>query len=218
MNDRQEKRARVPLPTIQRLPLYLSCLMSEASRGAKHISSSGIAEKLGLTGIQVRKDLAWITDSGKPRTGFPIFKLIDDIRDYLGYKIEKHAVLVGVGHLGTALLHYDGFRDYGIKIVAAFDTNRRKIGRNINDTPICALEDFEKMHREFAPELVILTVPSSQAQAVTDLIVSAGIKAIWNFAPTLLSVPDDVTVEAIDMAQSLAVLWRQMSGDGNSLL
>lgn len=201
---------KVPLPTIKRLPMYLSYLLAEAGKGRTHISSAEIAERLALTGIQVRKDLAWISNSGKPRTGFPIYILIEDIKEYLGYKIKKHAIIVGTGHLGMAFLHYNGFEDYGIKIAAAFDNDQSKIGTTVNNTKIYALDDFAEVYLRYRPEMAILTVPSTVAQEVADKLISQGIRAIWNFAPILLKVPDHVTLETIDMARSLAVLWRQM--------
>ncbi len=207
------EQTKVPLPTIKRLPMYLSFLLAESAKGRTHISSSEIADSLALTGIQVRKDLAWITNSGKPRTGFPITILIEDIKEYLGYKIKKHAIIVGAGHLGMAFLHYEGFDDYGIKIAAAFDSDKSKIGKKVNNTQIFSLDDFEEVYHRYRPELAILTVPADVAQEACDRLVKYGLKAIWNFAPTLLKVPNDVRVETIDMARSLAVLWRQMLED-----
>ncbi|MDO5733245.1 MAG: redox-sensing transcriptional repressor Rex [Eubacteriales bacterium] len=211
MSDKRVQR--VPMPTIQRLPMYLNYLNTQASRGRVNVSSANIASALGLTGIQVRKDLAWISNSGKPRTGFPVELLIQDIRAFLGYELNKRAILVGVGHLGRAFLEYDGFGEYGIEIVGAYDIDDEIIGEVLNGVEVEAFDNFPHSVETKYAELLILTVPSSSAQGVVDVAVSCGVKYIWSFVPQIVHVPEDVTVQLVDMAQSLAVLWRQMIGE-----
>lgn len=196
----------VPDPTILRLPTYLEYLLSCRDAGQESLPSSQIAEALGLTGIQVRKDLAWISDSGKPRRGYPIDPLIQDIRTFLGYHREKIAFLAGAGHLGTALLYYQGFAEYGIKIVAAFDSSQTLQGNTIGKTPVYAVDEMARLAAEHDPQMLIICVPGDEAQSVADRCVEAGIKVIWNFAPVTLRVDDDVVVENMNMAQSLALL------------
>lgn len=197
----------VPAPTIRRLPTYLNCLLHIQAKGINAVSSSTIAEMLGLTGIQVRKDLAWVSDAGKPRTGFPIERLINDIKNFLGYNNLREAALVGVGHLGGAFLHYPGFNEYGLTISMAFDVDPELIKYYQNDTvPVYMMSDMHKVH---LPELAILTVPKDQAQSVAEQLVKHGTKAIWNFSTVHLNLSDSITVENVDLAQSLALLWNQ---------
>ncbi|KXB40202.1 redox-sensing transcriptional repressor Rex [Amygdalobacter nucleatus] len=197
----------VPAPTIRRLPTYLNCLLHIQAKGVTAVSSSTIAEMLSLTGIQVRKDLAWVSDSGKPRTGFPIDRLINDIKNFLGYNELREAALIGVGHLGGAFLHYPGFNEYGLTISMAFDVNTELIKQYQNDTvPVYSMSDLSKVQ---LPELAILTVPKDQAQAVAEQLVQYGTRAIWNFSTVHLNLPETVIVENVDLAQSLALLWNQ---------
>ncbi len=215
MEDKTQKipsSAPVPLPTIQRLPTYLNYLSNLYASGQRYVSSALIAKALGLTGIQVRKDLAWISQSGKPRTGFPLHSLIEDIRHFLGYEVNKRTVLIGCGHLGLALLHYEGFRDYGIDIVGAFDVSQDRVGRKYNHLEILHMDRFQELFPELDAQIAIVTVPASCCQAVCDQLVAAGVKAIWNFAPQVLHVPADVVVEQVDLARSLAILWNQLQG------
>lgn len=197
----------VPAPTIRRLPTYLNCLLDLQAKGVERISSAVIAEILGLTGIQVRKDLAWVSDSGKPRTGFPVDGLVEDIKYFLGYNRNRRAILVGVGHLGGAFLNYKGFIEYGLAISDAFDVDPKIINSKRKSTiPVHDISEMENME---LPEMAILAVPQEKAQGVAEYLVKCGIKAIWNFSATYLSLPGDIIVENVDLAQSLALLWNK---------
>lgn len=193
---------------LQRLPYYIDYLNSLAKNEITYVSSPAIAYALDLNEVQVRKDLAKVCEtSGIPKKGFIVSDLIAGLEKYLGYNNATDAILIGAGKLGAALMSYKGFEDYGLNIVAAFDTNEKIIdGKKIFN--ISKLPDIcERLKIKIA----ILTLPSNQAQAVCDLLIENGILAIWNFAPTHLKVPDDILVHNENMASSLALLSNHLS-------
>lgn len=198
--------------TLNRLPFYMEYLKSIKSEGEIYISSTSIAKKLKLNDVQVRKDLALVSSSGgKPKVGYEIDELILDIETFLGFKNNNKAVLIGVGSLGRALLNYTGFENYGLSIVKAFDVSLQKIGKRVNGIEILSLDDISKFCKDNNIHIGIITVPHEQAQEVCDVLVSSGVKAIWNFAPTKLSVPEDILIQNENMASSLAVLSRHLN-------
>lgn len=188
---------------LKRLPVYMSFLKSANNGDNEYISSASVAQSLGLSEVQVRKDLAAVCKSpGIPKRGFLIQDLITGISDYLGYESSKVAVLIGAGNLGMALMSYRGFENYGIRIVAAFDTNTA-----ITDNEkIFDISRLGEICETYNVKIGIITVPERAAQVACDLLVKNGIKAIWNFAPTYLKAPDDILVQNENMASSLALL------------
>ncbi len=197
--------------TVKRLPIYLSYLKSLPEDGAVHISATALAAALGMGEVQVRKDLALISDGGRPKIGYLREGLIRDIEDFLGYTNTNDAVLVGAGKLGRALLGYGGFAEYGLNIVAAFDSDDVLIGTSKSGKPIMhmsRLDDFCKKHKI---RIGIITVPSEYAQSVCNRLIDNGIQAIWNFAPTHLDVPGNILVQSENMAASLALLSKHLS-------
>ena len=200
--------------TLGRIPRYLSYLKELSPDRVPYISATTIAKELNLGEVQVRKDLAMVSGAGKPRLGYETVLLIGQLEDCLGYNQLTHAVLVGAGRLGRALLQYDGFEHYGVKIKAAFDSNEEII--NIDSkTEILPMKHFEKFCKEQNICLGIITVGEGSAQAVCDLMVKAGITAIWNFAPCKLQVPSDVLLQNENLALSLAHLRNQLSRGQN---
>jgi redox-sensing transcriptional repressor len=197
-------------PTIKRLPSYLHVVEAAAQEGRAYISGTVIAEELELEPIQVRKDLAVTGIIGKPRIGFPVNELIDAINRFLDWHEVHHAVLVGAGHLGSALMGYAEFPRHGMHIVAAFDPDPAKIGAVINDVPIYSLDELTDQIRQREVDMAILTVPSPHAQAVADLLVQCGIRAIWNFTNVKIKVPEDVVVQKEDLSSGYAVLSVKM--------
>ncbi|HPX93494.1 MAG TPA: redox-sensing transcriptional repressor Rex [Bacillota bacterium] len=189
--------------TLQRLPYYLDYLREVET---ENVSSTAIAAEFRLHEVQVRKDLASVSrQAGQPRKGFATKALIKDIEDILGYGHVDEAVIVGVGHLGTALANYAGFEKYGLKIVAGFDT-RIASEEYLNQTPLYPMEKLDSLIRERGIRLGIITVDGANAQAVCDQLVEAGVEAIWNFAPVLLQVPEGIIVQNENMACALAIL------------
>lgn len=190
--------------TLQRLPMYLSYIQGLPEDAPKNISATTIAEALQLNDVQVRKDLASVSSSGKPKVGYNVKDLIAELEAFLGYNDIDNAVIVGAGSLGKALLNYSGFKAYGLNIIAAFDLCEEPTefqGKTV--FPIAQLGSF---CRKVNVHIGIITVPASSAQEICDLLVESGIRAIWNFAPVYLVVPDGILVQNENMASSLALL------------
>lgn len=198
------------LPTIKRLPSYLHVIEAAEKEGKQYISGTVIAEELELEPIQVRKDLAVTGIIGKPRIGFPVKELVQAINTFLSWNRVHNAVLIGAGHLGSALLGYAEFPRHGLKVAAAFDPAKEKIGTTINGVPVYSLAELQQRVDEIGAEIAILTVPSPHAQAVADLLINCGLKAIWNFTNVKLKVPEDVVVQKEDLSSGYAVLSVKM--------
>ena len=198
----------IPKATLGRLPQYLEYLKS-LPEIRRTISATAIAKALSLGDVQVRKDLASVCGAGKPKIGYETDKLITDIESHLGYERLTNAVLVGAGKLGRALLDYDGFEDFGVKIVAGFDCNETALKKGLKD--ILPIKDIKAYCREHKIKLGIITVGKGSAQDVCDKLVESGIEAIWNFAPVALKVPNEVLLKQENLALSLAYLNNQIS-------
>ena len=198
----------IPKATLGRLPQYLEYLRS-LPEIRRTISATAHAKAISLGDVQVRKDLASVCGAGKPKIGYETDKLITDIESHLGYERLTNAVLVGAGKLGRALLDYDGFEDFGVKIVAGFDCNETVLTKGTKD--ILPIRDIEVYCREHDVKLGIITVGQGSAQDVCDKLVESGIKAIWNFAPVTLKVPNGVLLKQENLALSLAYLKGQIS-------
>lgn len=209
--DGLEPDAVVANATLERLPKYLAYLKIKQKQGISAISSTRIAEDLRLNPVLVRKDLAAVCQAGRPRTGFPIEILIDDVEQYLGYHNTREAFLVGAGHLGQALLGYKQFAEYGLSILAAFDVSPRLIGRECNGRPIMAMKKLPDLAQRMGVQIAILTVPGEAAQPTCDLLVQCGMRAIWNFTPVMLEVPDRIILHNENLATSFAVLSRKLT-------
>lgn len=200
----------IPEPTLRRLPLYYQLLSEKHSEGVKNISCTEISNKLDFTAIQIRKDLSYAGAQGRSKTGYDVKELLLTLEDFLGYRKTKDALIVGAGNLGMALMGYDGFKNYGLNIVVAFDTNIEKVGKKYHGKEVFHMSKIEEMIKKLGIPIGILTVPKDFAQETADIMVNAGIKAIWNFAPVKISVPDEVMVQHENLASSLAVLSHKL--------
>lgn len=202
---------------LARIPRYLLYLHKKRDQGERYVSSTEISQDLNRNPVQVRKDLALISKvSGKPKLGFDVGELIDAIEGFLGYRRQSEAVIAGVGQLGKTLLSYPGFSDYGLKITAGFDLNPKLAGTTHNGKPIYDIADLSDYVKQHKTVFGVITVPAAAAQTVADLMTGAGIRAIWNFAPVHLSLPDGVALKNENMAASLAMLslrLRALEGD-----
>lgn len=192
--------------TLYRLPAYLSLLQEKSAEGVETISATTIANLLGLNHVQVRKDLSYASHAGRPKVGYKTDILIKDLENFLDYNNRKETVIVGAGDLGKALLGYSGFKSYGIDIVAGFDVNPNICGTTIKGKPIYSVDSLLEYVKNKEINIGIITTPSSSAQKICDILVEAGVKAIWNFAPTFLNVPDGIIVQNENMAAGLALL------------
>jgi len=196
----------IPLPTLKRLPIYHQYITKLAHEGVKDISCAAIARELGLVAVQVRKDLQVTGAVGRPKTGYQVQQLLDALSKTLGYDNKTEMFLVGAGSLGKALLGYKRFEDYNIRIAAAFDTNEALAGTEINERPIFPMAKFSSLCQRMHVKFGVICVPVEAAQGVADIMVSAGIEAIWNFAPVKLEVPDTVIVHYENLTASLSIL------------
>ena len=194
-----------------RLPLYITYLQQKLDENETHISAPKIAKDLGFNHEQVRKDLALVTcDGGKPKVGRDIRKLIQELENVLAYKDLLKGVIVGTGHLGVALMNYRCFNNYGMEIVCAFDNDTKKINSVYNNIKIYSIDSLESICKENKIEVGIITVPIEWAQQIADLLVKAGVRAIWNFAPTHLTVPNNVVLHNENMAASIAIISQEI--------
>lgn len=204
------EKSGVTKATLGRLPHYLQFLRELSVDDVPYISATVIAKKLSLGEVQVRKDLNAVSGAGKPKIGYKTADLIKTIECYLGQGNMTNAVLVGAGKLGKALLEFDDFEDYGVKILAAFDSNETviKYSRSIEILPMNEFSHFCKSNHV---QIGIITVGMGSAQAVCDQMIENGISAIWNFAPCNLEVPDGILLKQERLALSLAHLNNQLS-------
>ncbi len=196
---------KISKSVLKRLPGYLSYLKSLPDTAPPNISATALANALGMGEVQVRKDLAMVSDGGRPKIGYQRESLVYDIEQFLGYDNTTDAVLIGAGKLGQALMAYAGFDDYGLNILAAFDVNPTR-DKTDEGKPILHSSKLESFCRAHKVLMGIITVPAEHAQAVADQLIAGGIKAIWNFAPIHLDVPRNILVQNENMATSLAVL------------
>jgi redox-sensing transcriptional repressor len=184
----------------------LNYLKSLPKDGAANISATMIAEALRLNDVQVRKDLALVSDGGRPKIGYNIEVLTSDIEHCLGYDNVDSAVLIGAGNLGRALLAHEGFSAFGLDIIAAFDIDENIIGTTVHGKQVLPVNKVNSLCSRMKIKIGIITVRAEAAQSVCDLLVESGVLAIWNFAPVHLKVPEKVLVQNENMASSLAIL------------
>ena len=202
---------KISKQAMRRMPYYVECLRRLADEGVVTVSAPVVAEKLKLNEVQVRKDFAAVSKSGgRAKIGFPVQELLKDMEKALGYHSANSAVLVGAGSLGHALVSYRGFEEYGLQIMAAFDTKKELIGTPIGGVQVYDAAQLAAFCREHGIRIGVITVPAEEAQEVCDLLVEGGVQGIWNFAPTYLNVPETILLQNENMAASLAILSRQL--------
>lgn len=199
------------LPTIRRLPTYLYKLSEMRKAGISIVATPELARYMNLGEIVIRKDLAITGVSGQPGVGYKVKELIEAIKSYLNWDNASEAILVGAGSLGSALLGYEGFEEYGLKIIAAFDADPGKIGTEIHGRSVFGVDRLAELVRRLQVRIGIICVPAAFAQEVADAMVEGGIRAIWNFANVSLKVPDEVVVQREVIAGGLAVLSVKMN-------
>ena len=186
---------KVPEPTLRRLPWYLAFVKLMKGKGEAFISSTQIAKEINVDPSQVAKDLSFVNISGKTRVGYDINALVDVLEDFLGFTSQHKAFLFGVGSLGASLLHDTGLSQYGLEIVAGFDVREDLDGNMINGIPVFHMDDFPAKQKEYGATIGVITVPVEKAQEVTDRIIEGGIKALWNFTPFRIRVPEHIVVQ-----------------------
>jgi len=197
---------KVAESTVRRLSLYLRFLEEFEGQGVDTVSSGALASRGGTTSAQVRKDLSFFGSFGKRGLGYPVPELANRLREILGLKRRYRVGMIGAGKIGSALEQYRGFKQRGFDIVAIFDSDPAKIGHQWNGLTVL---DIGRLERELAQkpvDMAVLVVPADVAQSVTDRLIALGIKAILNFAPVQLTVPDDVVVKTVNLALELETL------------
>jgi len=195
--------------TLGRLPRYLQYLKNLPDAKRMTISATAIAKGLSLGEVQVRKDLAAVSGTGKPKIGYEISKLIHDLEQHLRHKSCTSAILIGAGKLGKAILDYNGFEEFGVVITAGFDCNETILKSGIK--PILHISKLNEYCQNHAVKVGIITVSQNAAQSVCDQLIENGIEAIWNFAPCALKVPSNIVLKQENLALSLAHLNNQIS-------
>ena len=202
---------KVPEPTLRRLPWYLAFVKLMKGKGEAFISSTQIAKEINVDPSQVAKDLSFVNISGKTRVGYDINALVDVLEDFLGFTSQHKAFLFGVGSLGASLLHDTGLSQYGLEIVAGFDVREGLGGSMINGIPVFHMDDFPAKQKEYGATIGVITVPVEKAQEVTDRIIEGGIKALWNFTPFRIRVPEHIVVQNTSMYAHLAVMFNRLN-------
>lgn len=202
---------KVPEPTLRRLPWYLSNIKLMKEKGEQYVSSTQISKEINIDASQIAKDLSYVNISGRTRVGYNIDALIEVLESFLGFTNMHKAFLFGVGSLGAALLRDSGLHHFGLEIVAAFDVNPELVGKDLNGIPISHSDDFEAKMKEYDVNIGVLTVPINIAQEITDKMVDGGIKAVWNFTPFRIRVPENIVVQNTSLYAHLAVMFNRLN-------
>lgn len=210
-NQDIKHNGKVPEPTLRRLPWYLSTAKLLKQRGERFVSSTQIAKDINIDASQIAKDLSYVHIAGRTRVGYEVETLIAVLEDFLGFTRLHKAFLFGVGSLGGALLHDSGLQHFGLNIVAGFDVAPRLVGTRLNGIPIFHTDEFELRRMEYGVDIGILTVPIELAQAITDKMVAGGIKAVWNFTPFRIRVPEHIVVQNTSLYAHLAVMFNRLN-------
>lgn len=202
---------KVPEPTLRRLPWYLSNIKLMKDKGEQYVSSTQISKEINIDASQIAKDLSYVNISGRTRVGYNIDALIEVLESFLGFTNMHKAFLFGVGSLGAALLRDSGLHHFGLEIVAAFDVNPELVGKDLNGIPIFHSDDFEAKMKEYDVNIGVLTVPINIAQEITNKMVDGGIKAVWNFTPFRIRVPENIVVQNTSLYAHLAVMFNRLN-------
>ena len=200
------KAYKIPEATVQRLSIYSRFLHQLMQEGSETVSSGEIAEGVGVSSAQVRKDLAYFGEFGTRGVGYKVDELYGHIMKILGLDRQWNAIIIGAGKLGSALALYQGFADRGFNVKAVLDIDPGIIGTKLDGIQVEALGKLAQRVKEQNINIGVITVPASVAQDVTDELIEAGVKAILNFSPRILRVPPDVVLRNVDLSVNLEVL------------
>lgn len=210
VNISDGNKTNVSEPTLKRLPVYLHYLQKAKEQGALTISAPLIGKELNCDPTQVVKDLSVTGVKGRPRIGYNIYELIQGIEAFLGFNKSNEAFLIGAGNLGAALLAYPEFTSYGLKIVAAFDNDTKKIGKGKSRINVLHIDKLHDLAQRLNVRIAILTTPANVAQVVSESLVKSGIRAIWNLTPVQLRLPQEVIVQNTSMYSNVAILLKKL--------
>jgi len=205
------KRPKIPIPSLNRLPLYYRYLLEAREQRLSVVSSEMLGDAAGVPAAQVRKDLGYLGEFGRPGIGYDVAEMQRRLAELLGLATEKEVVVVGAGRLGSAIAAYPGFATYSLRIAALFDKDPSKVGSKVGELEVLDADDLPSFVRGRGIQMAILAVPAAAAQQVARQMVEAGIRAIMNFAPVKLEVPSGVVVSNEDLAARLATLSFRMT-------
>lgn len=215
MNENHLSQSRItdqlPEPTLRRLPWYLAYVSLLRSKKVEYISSTKIAEELDVDASQIAKDLSFLNIKGKTRIGYEVDTLERKLRDFLGFDQRHNAVMVGVGSLGAALMQDSGLQRYGLNIVAGIDTNPSIAGTTVSGIEVHTPEHLPHLVAELGIKVGVIAVPVDSAQSVADYIISCGVKALWNFTPYRIRVPEGIVVTNTSIYAHLAVMYNRLA-------
>ena len=197
---------QIPEATVARLPVYLRALQDVADEQLATISSERLAEMAGVNAAKVRKDLSYFGSYGTRGVGYDVEYLLFHIRRELGLTHDWPCVIAGMGNLGQALANYGGFQERGFVVAALIDADRAKVGTKVAGIAISHLDDLGGLVHDHQISIGVIATPAGAAQDVADRMVAAGIGSILNFAPTVLNVPDGISVRKVDLAVELQIL------------
>ncbi len=200
------KELKIPEATVSRLSVYSRYLTEVEKQDIVSISSGEIAEGVGGTPAQVRKDLAYFGEFGTRGVGYNVKQLNQEIMNILGLTKRWNVILIGAGNLGSALSQYRGFRERGFQIIGVFDNDLNKVGLKLNGLPIYAINQMADFIEKNDVSIGIIAVPAEYAQDIADLLVETDIKGILNFAPVVLTIPEEVEIRNVDLTVNLEVL------------
>ena len=208
--DTQYNIEKVPEPTLRRLPWYLSVCRLLKAQGETFVSSTRLSKETNIVASQIAKDLSCVNIVGRTRVGYEIDNLLDVLEHFLGFTTVHKAFLFGAGQLGSALLNDTGLRQFGLEVVAAFDNNPKIVGHSVAGIPVYHISEIATKMRRYNVKIGILTVPIDNAQEVADRMVVWGIKAIWNFTPLRIRVPEDIVVQNTSLYAHLSLMFNRL--------
>lgn len=205
------KHLLLPEPTLRRLPWYLAYVDTIGRRGIATVSSTQISKALNVDASQIAKDLSFLNIKGKTRIGYVVADLHKALSEFLDFKKAHPAYIIGAGSLGRALILDKGLANYGLDIRAAFDINPYIIGTEIADVPVFDNDSLPQIMTHIPASIAILTVPAARAQDCANMAIAAGIKAIWNFTPYRVAVPDGVVMSSTSIYANLALIYNRLN-------
>lgn len=211
MND-DSRKILLPEPTLRRLPWYLSYVNMLRAQGIDYVSSTQIARKINVDSSQIAKDLSFLNIKGKTRIGYRVDLLAAELSNFLGFQNDHVAFMIGTGSLGSALIQDSGLMQFGLHIVAGFDIDEKKVGTEICGTPVYHISELAERKNQYNAEIGILAVPVEHAQESADQLVEAGLRAVWNFTPFRITVPDGVVIQNTSIYAHLAVMYNRING------
>ena len=210
-------REFIPEPVLRRLPWYLAYVSMLRDKNEKHVSSTNISRELNVDASQIAKDLSFLSIKGKTRIGYDVASLERELRDFLGFRRSHNAVIYGVGSLGAALMQDSGLSRYGLNVVAGFDINPELIGTSQGGVPVYSVDELDTRCRRLHAEIGIITVPVDHAQDAADMLISDGVKGLWNFTPVRIRVADGIVIANTSIYAHLAVMYNRLDNLTNNI-